>query len=203
MANCLALQICACPPHLLPNGEKDIFKLAKNQKAGVDFALFGFPQIGNLMTPAQNHQASECCIDLPAFSLKSHAALLRIAAWAPAGSKPSGLSPNKTMDDWSKLVQQIACDDCTSTANYRLNQTVWSCWKCFPTWSSFLGTSLPWINLPIHLLHSQLVCQHMFDFVCVLSPFQNKQCAGIQPYGIVVDWQHKHILNLAKIGGLW
>lgn len=113
---------------------------------------------------------------------------------------PSCLSPNKTMDDWSKLVQQIACDDCTSTANYRLNQTVWSCWKCFPTWSSFLGTSLSWINLPIHLLHSQLVCQHMFDFVCVLSPFQNKQCVGIQPYGIVVDWQHKHILNLAKIG---
>jgi len=33
----------------------------------------------------------------------------------------------------------------------------------------------------------QLVCQHMFDFVCVLSPFQNKQCVGIQPYEIVVD----------------
>ena len=30
------------------------------QKIRGRFALFGFPQIGNLMTPAQNHQASEC-----------------------------------------------------------------------------------------------------------------------------------------------
>ena len=100
--------------HYINNPNNALLKGNPGKKNTKDLQSLDFPRwVTWLMTPHQKSSKIWMLHRIQAFSLKSHAALLRIAAFPVLAIE--------FLSDWSKLVQQIACDDCISTANHKLN----------------------------------------------------------------------------------